>query len=143
MNVRAMPRTAVESYLRLIRLPVDAAIRLLSGNGAGANSSVLPGNGPGANSSANPPDEALRSGPRIETPTPTLSANPKAARQNGAQGINRHSSDEFEAGFLHGKAGSGSHEEIAARAYELYERGVPGTAEAHWLAAEREVMSLE
>ena len=32
-----------------------------------------------------------------------------------------------------------SHEDIAARAYELYERGSPGDAQAHWLAAEREL----
>jgi Protein of unknown function (DUF2934) len=32
-----------------------------------------------------------------------------------------------------------SHEEIAARAYELYEQGATGDADAHWLAAEREL----
>jgi Protein of unknown function (DUF2934) len=32
-----------------------------------------------------------------------------------------------------------SHAEIAARAYELYAHGAPGDAEAHWLAAEREL----
>jgi hypothetical protein len=34
-----------------------------------------------------------------------------------------------------------SHEEIAARAYELYERGVPGDADSHWAAAKRELTS--
>lgn len=32
-----------------------------------------------------------------------------------------------------------SHEEIAARAYELYQRGVPGDAQSHWEAAKREL----
>ncbi len=35
MNVRAIPRTAVTSYLRLVRVPIDTAIRLLPGNGSG------------------------------------------------------------------------------------------------------------
>lgn len=34
---------------------------------------------------------------------------------------------------------SSSHEQIAARAYELYQQGLPGGAEAHWLAAEQEL----
>jgi DUF2934 family protein len=34
-----------------------------------------------------------------------------------------------------------SHEEIAARAYELHERGVPGDAQSHWEAAKRELTS--
>ena len=34
-----------------------------------------------------------------------------------------------------------SREEIAVRAYELYARGVPGDADAHWLAAEQELCS--
>ncbi len=32
-----------------------------------------------------------------------------------------------------------SHEVIAARAYELYQRGAPGDHVGHWLAAEREL----
>jgi colicin import membrane protein len=36
MNVRDIPTTAVDSYLKLVRLPVDSAIRLLPGNGTGA-----------------------------------------------------------------------------------------------------------
>ena len=36
MNVRAIPRTAARSYLRLARLPLDGAVRLLPGNGTGA-----------------------------------------------------------------------------------------------------------
>ncbi len=36
MNVRDIPTTAVDSYLKLVRLPLDSAIRLLPGNGAGA-----------------------------------------------------------------------------------------------------------
>ena len=36
MNARAIPRTAVEGYLRLVRVPLDGAISLLPGNGTGA-----------------------------------------------------------------------------------------------------------
>jgi hypothetical protein len=35
MNVRDIPTTAVDRYLKLVRLPLDAAIRLLPGNGSG------------------------------------------------------------------------------------------------------------
>jgi hypothetical protein len=36
MNARSIPRTAVESSLRLVRVPLDAAIGWLPGNGTGA-----------------------------------------------------------------------------------------------------------
>ena len=36
MNVRVIPRTAFTGYLRLVRLPLDAAIGFLPGNGTGA-----------------------------------------------------------------------------------------------------------
>ena len=36
MNARAVPRTAVQSYLKLVRLPLDGAISFLPGNGTGA-----------------------------------------------------------------------------------------------------------
>lgn len=36
MNARAIPRTAVNGYLRLVRTPLDTAIGLLPGNGKGA-----------------------------------------------------------------------------------------------------------
>jgi hypothetical protein len=36
---------------------------------------------------------------------------------------------------------SPSHDEIAARAYELYESNAPGDAAAHWLSAERQLTS--
>jgi colicin import membrane protein len=36
MKVRDIPTTAVDSYLKLVRVPLDGAIRLLPGNGAGA-----------------------------------------------------------------------------------------------------------
>jgi hypothetical protein len=36
MNIRAIPRTAVKTSIRLARLPFDAAVQLLPGNGAGA-----------------------------------------------------------------------------------------------------------
>jgi hypothetical protein len=35
MNVRVIPRTALNGYLRLVRTPVDTAIGLLPGNGDG------------------------------------------------------------------------------------------------------------
>ena len=36
MNARAIPRSAVQTYLKLVRLPLDGAINLLPGNGTGA-----------------------------------------------------------------------------------------------------------
>jgi hypothetical protein len=36
-----------------------------------------------------------------------------------------------------------SHDEIAARAFELYEHGTPGGPEQHWAAAERELSTRE
>ncbi|MEA2351752.1 MAG: hypothetical protein QOJ14_166, partial [Thermoleophilaceae bacterium] len=35
MNLRVIPRTALEGYIRLVRLPLDTAIALLPGNGTG------------------------------------------------------------------------------------------------------------
>jgi hypothetical protein len=35
MNVRVIPRTALQGYLKLIRTPLDTAIKLLPGNGDG------------------------------------------------------------------------------------------------------------
>jgi dTMP kinase len=36
VNSRTLPRAAVDSTLKLVRLPIDSAIRLLPGNGTGA-----------------------------------------------------------------------------------------------------------
>jgi hypothetical protein len=36
VNVTAIPRRAVDGYLKLVRVPLDGAIRLLPGNGSGA-----------------------------------------------------------------------------------------------------------
>jgi hypothetical protein len=36
VSVTDIPRTVVDSYLRLIRVPIDAAINRLPGNGTGA-----------------------------------------------------------------------------------------------------------
>jgi hypothetical protein len=36
MNARAIPRSAVQTYLKLVRLPLDGAISLLPGNRTGA-----------------------------------------------------------------------------------------------------------
>src|SRR4051794_14068206 len=40
MNARVIPRTAVGGYLKLIRLPFDAAVSLLPGNGTGSGPSL-------------------------------------------------------------------------------------------------------
>ena len=42
---------------------------------------------------------------------------------------------------VNGDSSEPSREEIAVRAYHLYAEGVPGDAEAHWFAAERELTS--
>ncbi len=36
MTIRAIPRTAIDSYLKLVRVPLDGAIGWLPGNGTGA-----------------------------------------------------------------------------------------------------------
>jgi hypothetical protein len=36
VNIRVIPRTAIDGYLRLVRFPLDGATRLLPGNGTGA-----------------------------------------------------------------------------------------------------------
>ena len=41
MNIRAIPRTAVKTSIRLARLPFDAAVQLLPGNGAGAKGTAM------------------------------------------------------------------------------------------------------
>jgi hypothetical protein len=41
MNVRSIPRTAVENSLRLVRVPLDAAIGWLPGNGTGARPTAM------------------------------------------------------------------------------------------------------
>jgi hypothetical protein len=41
MSISDIPRTVVESYLRLIRVPLDAAIERLPGNGTGAAPSAM------------------------------------------------------------------------------------------------------
>lgn len=35
MNLRTIPRTAIDGYLKLVRLPLDTAVALLPGNGTG------------------------------------------------------------------------------------------------------------
>lgn len=42
---------------------------------------------------------------------------------------------------VNGNSSAPSREEIAVRAYDLYTQGFPGDAEAHWLAAEHELIS--
>jgi Protein of unknown function (DUF2934) len=42
---------------------------------------------------------------------------------------------------VNGNFSAPSREEIAARAYALYADGSPGDAEAHWFAAEQELIS--
>lgn len=41
MNTRKLPSTAVDSYLKLIRMPLAGAISLLPGNGTGAQPTAL------------------------------------------------------------------------------------------------------
>ena len=42
---------------------------------------------------------------------------------------------------VRGETAVPSREVIAVRAYELYAQGVPGDADAHWLAAEQQLGS--
>lgn len=56
-----------------------------------------------------------------------------AMRSSGGVDAWRERVGDQQAGF--------SHAQIASRAYELYTQGSPGDAEAHWLAAERELAS--
>lgn len=41
--------------------------------------------------------------------------------------------------LMNGQEPAPSHEAIAARAHELYQRGAPGDSVEHWLTAEREL----
>src|SRR3954447_8713985 len=40
MNLRVIPRTALDGYLKLVRLPLDTAVSLLPGNGTGAGAAA-------------------------------------------------------------------------------------------------------
>lgn len=193
MNVRAVPRTAVESYLRLVRLPLDGAISLLPGNGVGAKPAarlsldradaslraviarilgdplirgaaqprgtserehaLRPGDDAGtadtdvserrsaSRGTAQVAEEMLLGGRAPAERVKTVSANPDTPRRKPGELTGRGSSDGSETwrARLQAAPSARSHQDIADRAYELYRRGVPGDADAHWLAAEREV----
>ncbi len=227
MNARAIPRTAVESYLRLVRLPLDGAVGLLPGNRTGAK--------PAAKLALDRADATLRAVIATILRDPALredagargtaeraharwpSDDAKTAhtdargheqqeaqqRERSSEDVNRRRQaagpkDQRRAAKVnrespgaakateeiplagHARAdrvktvsavfqtpsrkaeelarsrstdgpetspaqreaepSAQSHRDIADRAYELYRRGVPGDADAHWLAAEREVV---
>jgi Protein of unknown function (DUF2934) len=233
MNVRAVPRTAVESYLRLVRLPLDGAISLLPGKGTGAKPAArlaldradaavraviatilgdpviredAQPRGTAERDHALPPrddartadtdvrardeqvtqqreraredangrrqaaahkkekeqrhaakvererlsasrrtaqdaEEVLLGGRAPAERVKTVSANLDGPHQKAEGLTGRDASDgpETSRARLEAAPSAPSHKDIADRAYELYRRGVPGNADAHWLAAEREV----
>ena len=67
MNVRAIPRTAVEGYLRLVRVPLDGAVSLLPGNGTGARG---PRGAPGLPPEYSRAIDGLRIGPATGSSAP-------------------------------------------------------------------------
>ncbi len=222
MNARAIPRTAVESYLRLVRLPLDGAVGLLPGNRTGAKpaaklaldradatlraviATIL--RDPALREDAGPrgtaeraharrpsddaktahtdarghekqeaqqrersPEDANRrrqaAGPKdqrraakVKRESPgaakateeiPLAGRARAARVKTVSAVFQTPSREAEEladgpqtspAQLEAEPSARSHNDIADRAYELYRRGVPGDADAHWLAAEREVV---
>lgn len=73
MNVRVIPRTAVKGYLKLIRTPLDTAIRLLPGNGTGAK--------PAAQLAVDRADASLRSMAGTLLGDPVLRADGQGRRQ--------------------------------------------------------------
>ena len=231
MNVRAVPRTAVQSYLKLVRLPLDGAISFLPGNGTGARpaarlaldradatlraviATIL--GDPVIREEAQPRgtaerEHALRPGDDARTADTDVNEREEQAtqqRERAREDANRrshaaaqkkekeqrhaakvksdrrasrgtaqvaeemlpgsrppaervktvsadletpHQRVEEPAGRdssdgpgtwrtrLEAAPSARSHNDIADRAYELYRRGAPGDADAHWLAAERE-----
>jgi hypothetical protein len=233
MNVREVPRTAVESYLRLVRLPLDGAISLLPGNGTGAKPAarlaldradatlraviatilgdpfiredaqsrhtaerehaLRPGDDArpagsevsgreeqatqlreraredanrrrraaahrkekeqrhaakvknerrsASRGTAKVAEELLIGGRAPAERVKPVSAKLETPHQNAEELTGRDSSDGHETwrAQLEAAPSSRSHKDIADRAYELYRHGAPGDADAHWLAAEREV----
>jgi hypothetical protein len=63
----------------------------------------------------------------------------RGSRRRAAPVVNRE--DQAPPASAGGVSPEPSHEEIAACAYELYQRGVPGDANSHWEAAKRELSS--
>lgn len=229
MKIRAIPSAAVDRYLKLARLPFDAAARLLPDGGTGLRpaakgavdaadagiraivSMILGdprslddgtaprpgadregrrhGRGHGSNKPRARDAKELQGHPRAQRrPTPHKAASaaqrgalpgegfPAAARpaappaRRAAPAEPRAASGDVRAAAISGQVGrtpsssrprrpdpidtrqhtssavpdnfvEPSHEEIAARAYDLYQRGVPGDARAHWEAAKRELTS--
>jgi hypothetical protein len=95
---------------------------------------------------AGPPAPQPAPGTRARAAAITGAAGRTAAR-TAPSGAGRRAPDVV-AGEHHAPSASAdrvssepSHEEIAARAYELHQRGVPGDAQSHWEAAKRELTS--
>lgn len=134
MNLCSVPRTAVASYLRLVRLPLDAAISMLPSSRARAHSA-----GEERERAFGPRDEANQADADLAERAERATERRERAR-DGAMGFDR-TEEPTQTNTTHRDAVPRTDEQIAARAYELYERGVAGGADAHWLAAERELMS--
>ncbi|MGN6169099.1 MAG: hypothetical protein ACTHQQ_13155, partial [Solirubrobacteraceae bacterium] len=73
MNVRLIPRTAVQGYLKLVRTPLDTAIGLLPGNGTGRK--------PGAQLAVDRADASVRSMAGTLLRDPVLRADGERRRQ--------------------------------------------------------------
>lgn len=73
MNVRVIPRSAVQGYLKLVRTPLDTAIGLLPGNGKGPK--------PGAQLAVDRADATVRSVAATLLRDPVLRADGERRRQ--------------------------------------------------------------
>ncbi len=150
MNVGEAPRVVVDKCLRLVRLPMDFAVGLLPGDGNGVRTmarlavdradatlrgvaSALLGDAGPAQASDGPPDGGLAHEPG--GPLDAGLAHEPGEQPDPAPAQDPHRQEK------HQDAEPPSEDEIAARAYELYQRGMPGSPDEHWLAAEREMMS--
>jgi Protein of unknown function (DUF2934) len=134
MNLCSLPRSATVSYLRLVRLPLDAAISMLPGRRAGAHSAGEEReHALGRRDEPNQADADLAE--YEERATQAARARPRGAMSFG------RTEQPTQTETTNQDTVPRSDEQIAARAYELYERGAAGGADAHWLAAERELMS--
>ncbi len=132
MRLPKAPRTVLDVSLRLARAPVDAAIDLIPerrGCPRAAARRAVDTVDTGARSllGLTSEDRETRESPAPQPPAPQPPAPQPPAPAVRAPEPPR----------------APTHEEIAARAFELYERGVPGDAESHWQAAERELSARE
>ena len=120
MKLLTVPRAALDLSLQLVRLPVDAA-RLLLGRASGDGEvwEVAP--------EAPPPAPAPKRAPAAK---PASAAKPAGVANVAPEAPPRAPV---------APPSPPSENEIAARAFELYEQGVPGGAQSHWDIAEREL----